>query len=72
MKVYTKAQITKALLLSKTMTRKEAAKKAGLKNVYVLNYYLSKKASPAVKKVILNSAHMRAIKTLSTLLRNVA
>lgn len=68
MKIYTNAQIKKALLLvNQGLTRKAAAKKAKI-GVHSLNYYLSKKASPEIKKVILGRRYLKAIEVLKTLL----
>lgn len=65
---YKPSTINKALLLiNRGYTRKEAAKRAGI-GLYALHYYIAKKASPKLRKILLNRSHIQAIKTLQSLL----
>lgn len=65
---YNTATINRALnLVNSGMTRKAAAKKAGI-NQFSLNYYISKTASPKLRKILLRKTHIEAIKTLQALI----
>lgn len=66
--IYSQSTINRALsLVNSGLTRKAAAKKAKI-GIYSLNYYLSKKASPKLRKILLRDEHVKAIKTLQSLL----
>lgn len=67
-KKYSDSTINKALsLVNSGYTRKAAAKKVHM-GLPALNYYISKTASPKLRKILLRPIHIKAIRALNQLL----